>query len=159
MITSPWEMIEELLTGCIGLDPKTVGTTLIPRAVKLRMDDLGVSDVNDYVRLLGRSEAELLALIEEVVIPESWFFRDDAPFHFLMDHVRSEWLLNPARATLRVVSIPCAGGEEPYSIVIALGEVGLAPARFQVDAVDISKRRIDLASRVSFRAMPFGGSI
>jgi chemotaxis protein methyltransferase WspC len=137
--------IEALLTQRIGLDPAAVGPNLIPRAVRLRMSELGIGRVGDYESLVKNSETELQALIEEAVIPESWFFRDELPFRGLQDHVKKTWAADPARAPLRVLSIPCAAGEEPYSIVIALVEAGLALPRFRVDAVDISTRRLELA--------------
>ena len=119
-----WREIEAMLAERIGLAPESVGSNLIPRAVELRMGELGLESLDDYVSRLVSSTTELQALIEEVVIPESWFFRDEAPFHYFQEHVRAGWLANPGRAPLRVLSIPCAGGEEPFSIVIALLEIG-----------------------------------
>ena len=63
---------------------------------------------------------EVQALVEEVVIPESWFFRDDRPFEVL-DRLRpvEGWAGEPGRSPLTAsASLPCAGGEEPYSIAI-----------------------------------------
>ena len=44
-----------MLADRIGLDPAAVGSTLIPRAVKLRMMELGLDDAGDYVSLLAGS--------------------------------------------------------------------------------------------------------
>ena len=41
---------------------------------------------SDRVR---RSESELQALIEEVVVSESWFFRDERPFQWFREYVRA----------------------------------------------------------------------
>jgi chemotaxis protein methyltransferase WspC len=150
--------IEALLTERTGLDPATIGSSLIPRAVRLRMSELKVGNVADYAALVSGSETELQALIEEVVIPESWFFRDEMPFHLMQDQVRRFWIADNPRSILRVLSIPCAGGEEPYSIVIALLEAGLAAQRFHIDAIDISARRIDLARRGIFSKNSFRGN-
>ena len=122
------------------------------------MVELGLVDVDSYASLISGSETELQALIEEVVIPESWFFRDEVPFRYFQEHVRAGWVANPARSPLRVLSIPCAGGEEPYSIVIALIEIGLDARRFQVDAVDVSTRRLEVARRGVFSSNAFRGS-
>jgi chemotaxis protein methyltransferase WspC len=147
--------IEARLTARIGLDPAAVASSLIPRAVRLRMTELGLGHLSDYESLLSGSEAELQALIEEVVIPESWFFRDKLPFQHLRDHAQTLCIGNPARSPLRVLSMPCAGGEEPYSIAISLLETGLTRQRFQVDALDISQRRLDLARRGVFSRNAF----
>ena len=147
-----------MLTARIGLDPAAVASSLIPRAVRLRMIELGLGHLGDYESLLSGSEAELQALIEEVVVPESWFFRDKLPFRYLQDQCSDGWVGNPARSPLRVLSMPCAGGEEPYSIAITLLESGLARRRFQVDALDISQRRLDLARRGVFSRNAFRGN-
>ena len=52
------------------------------------MAELDVSDLNEYAGRLADSEAEQQAMIEEVVVPESWFFRDERPFRWLADRVR-----------------------------------------------------------------------
>jgi chemotaxis protein methyltransferase WspC len=111
-----------------------------------------------YLALLAGSEIELQSLIEEVVVPESWFFRDEMPFQLVQEYAQAGWVTNPTRPPLRILSIPCAGGEEPYSLVIALDEIGLAAKRYLVDAVDISKQRLDLARRGIFGSHAFRGS-
>ncbi len=79
------------------------------------------------IRALGcvQSESELQALIEEVVVSESWFFRDERPFQCFREYVRARWLNDPLRPPLRILSLACAGGEEPYSIAMTLHELGL----------------------------------
>ena len=99
---------------------------------------LGETDHGEYLAVLNRSEPEFQALVDEVVIPESWFFRDDRPFAYLADRAAAGWLLDPARPPLRALSLPCAGGEEPYSIAMALLDRGLPAVRFEIVAVDVS---------------------
>ncbi|QEH31895.1 putative biofilm formation methyltransferase WspC [Aquisphaera giovannonii] len=149
--------IEALLAARIGLDTATVGANLVSRAVRQRMAERGVADADRYVELLERSEEEAQALVEVVVIPESWFFRDDAPFRLFREHARAGWVAQPGRAPLRAMSIPCAGGEEPYSLAIAMAEVGLPPERHRLDAVDVSLRRLDAAREGVYSANAFRG--
>jgi chemotaxis protein methyltransferase WspC len=149
--------VAEVLAERIGLDPSTVGDGLLARALHARMSALGLRHQADYVRLLRDSRDEQDALIEEVVISESWFFRDEAPFRLFWDHVRAHWLFKPTRPRLRVLSIPCAGGEEPYSIAIAFRELGLPPERGMIDAVDVSRRSLDRAARGIYGEHAFRG--
>ncbi len=81
------DTIETMLTKRIGLDPATIGPALIARAVKIRMSELDLGDLDSFTSLIESSESELQALIEEVVVPESWFFRDEIPFRQFQDHV------------------------------------------------------------------------
>jgi chemotaxis protein methyltransferase WspC len=139
--------IEALLRQKIGLDAITIGSNTITRSINRRMADCGLTDINIYLATLQASPQELEELIETVVIPETWFFRDREPFVFLSRYVQSEWLPKNAGKILRVLSIPCSTGEEPYSIAISLQEVGLSPIDFCIDAADISKVAIKKAMR------------
>ena len=139
--------IEALLRQKIGLDAITIGSNTIARAVNRRMADCGLTDIKIYLAKLQASPQELEELIETVVIPETWFFRDREPFVFLSRYVQSEWLPKNPGKTLRVLSLPCSTGEEPYSIAIALTEAGLNPINFCIDAADISKVAIKKAMR------------
>src|SRR5262249_14516472 len=139
-MTNDQRRIEELLARRIGLDPVSTGPHVILVAARRRMAEMGVSDLSDYAARVAASEAEQQALIEEVVIPESWFFRDERPFRRLADHARERWVAAPWRPPLRALSVPCAGGQEPYSIAITLLDAGLSARRFHIDAVDVSAR-------------------
>ncbi|WP_445623362.1 Maf family protein [Lactiplantibacillus plantarum] len=62
-----------------------------------------------------------------------------------------------ARAHHLVQSVPCSSGEEPYSIAMALLDAGVPPARFQIDAVDISERMVEFARRACYGRNSFRG--
>jgi len=149
--------IEQLLASRIGLDPVSVGSQLLSRAARRRMRELALDDLAAYEHRLRSSEQELEALIEEVVVAESWFFRDERPFLWFRDHVRAGWLNNPARPPLRVLSLACAGGEEPYSIAMVLSDLGLPTCRFLIDALDISAQRLAIARRGVYSLNAFRG--
>lgn len=148
--------IEALLRKKIGLDGSTIGSRQIARAIETRRLACGLRDQQTYLQQLQTSPQELEALIETVVVLETWFFRDRKPFAFLSRYVISEWLPNPNQPILRVLSIPCSTGEEPYSIAMTLLDAGLTPNQFRIDAIDISKQALRKArgalySRNSFR--------
>ena len=149
--------IEALLKQRIGLDPKTIGSSTIARAVNQRLRDCEVFDLRTYLKRLQTSTEELDALIENIVVPETWFFRDKKPFDFLGNYIKSEWLLFPFKGGLRVLSVPCSTGEEPYSIAITLLESGLTSKNFSIDAVDISKKSIHKAQRGVYSQNSFRG--
>jgi len=151
-------VIERLLADRIGLDPASVGDNLIANGVRARMEALGLAGRAEYERALLGPGDELQALVEEIVIPESWFFRDERPFEALREHARAGWVADPSRPPLAALSLPCAGGEEPYSIAMALVEAGLPPARFRVDAVDVSARSLERAMAGVYGANSFRGA-
>lgn len=150
--------VEQLLADRIGLDVASVGEGLIQRGVANRMKQLGVRRLEDYERILLGSPDEVQALIEEVVIPESWFFRDDRPFATFRQFVQEGWANQPHRGRVSVLCLPCASGEEPYSVAITLLELGLPAHRFEVVAVDISERSIRRAAAGLYTANAFRGT-
>ena len=149
--------IEHLLRTRIGLDAASIGRVGIERAVWSRMRSLGLRKLEDYEAQLQRSVTEWNELVEAVVVTESWFFRDAEPIAAFARLVVEEWLPAHSTAPLRLLSIPCASGEEPYSLVMALLDAGVAPERFQVEGVDISARALARAERGVYGKNAFRG--
>src|SRR2546421_6202395 len=123
------KLIEVLLREAIGLDAASIGSGLIDRTVRLRMKNLGLKQVEEYRKALAASRAEWNELIEAIVVTETWFFRDREPFAALVRLVRDEWLPAHPTAPLRLLSLPCSSGEEPYSLAMALLAAGGAGRR------------------------------
>jgi len=134
--------IAALLKEKMGLDAESIGVACVERAVRERLAARGLEDVQVYWEQLVTLEQELQELIEAIVIPETWFFRDPEAFAALARMVREEWLSKHAEGTLRLLSLPCSTGEEPFSMAMALLDGGLPPSRFHIDAIDISTRAI-----------------
>jgi chemotaxis protein methyltransferase WspC len=151
--------IEELLKQTMGLDVHTIGESSILRAVQLRLEKLDQDhDLASYFQLLRISRCELDALIEEVVVPETWFFRDQRPFEAFKRMVQEEWLPQCKGQALRILSAPCSTGEEAYSIAMILHELALPATQVQLDAVDISPRNLARAQRAQYRNNSFRGN-
>ena len=96
------------------------------------------------------SEAELQELIEAVVVPETWFFRDREAFAMLGRMVQEDWLPAHPEGVLRLLSLPSSTGEEPYSIAMTLLDAGVPADRFRVHALDISARALASADRAVY---------
>ena len=149
---------ENVLKRAMGLDAVSIGSTTVERAVRARMADLGLVRREDYWQQLQDSADELQELIEAVVVPETWFFRDREAFAALVRLVIEEWLPTHPTSILRLLSVPCSTGEEPYSMIMALLDGGFSLERLQVDAVDISLRALALARRGVFGMNSFRGT-
>ncbi len=148
--------IEQVLRETIGLDAASIGPAVLERAVRRRMKANRLKKLEEYKSLLCSSQAEWNELVESAIVKETWFFRDPQAFRAFVSLVRERWLPAHPIGGLRVLSLPCASGEEPSSLVMALLEAGLPPARFQIDASDISldcpnRARPGIYRRNSFR--------
>lgn len=144
------EPFHRILNKAMGLSPDSLGRSGVKHALSARMRITGY-DEKQYLALLRSSKEEQNELIEEIVVPETWFFRDTKPFDLLF-----ETAFSCKNKEFRVLSAPCSTGEEPYSIAMTLLGAGLTPDRFKVDGVDISQRalqkaRIGIYTENSFR--------
>jgi len=146
---------ETLLKQTMGLNAKSVGPAMIERAVRERCAGRGILDIAAYWRQVQESPAELQELIELVIVPETWFFRNGEAFKALARLALSHTLRSAQQ--LRILSLPCSTGEEPYSIAMALLDAGVPPARFHIDAVDICTRSIATAQRAAYGVNSFRG--
>ena len=121
-----------MLRGATGLN---LSKQIVDRALRTRVVQTGAADVDDYLDRM--TPQELTALVELVVVPESWFYRDQQAFHATADFLKEQLLVETNRL-FHVLSLPCAGGEEPYTIAMVLLDAGIPADRFMIDAFDIS---------------------
>jgi len=147
----------DLLKQKIGLDSTSIGPAAIERALQMRMSACKSQHEQEYLELLLVKDGELQELIEAVVVPETWFFRDPEAFAAMTRLVHEEWLPSHPEGMLRVLSLPCSTGEEPYSIAMALLDAGIPAKRFLIDAVDVSERVLQLAQRALYGRNSFRG--
>lgn len=140
----------------IGLDVESVGAAMVERALRQRCTVVQAQNLDDYwVRLL-QSTDEQQALIEAVIVPETWFFRYPESFTALAGLAHKRVAELAGARPLRILSLPCSTGEEPYSIAMALLDGGLSPGVFRIDGLDISpssvaKGELGVYGRNSFR--------
>ncbi|EJZ56734.1 chemotaxis protein CheR [Pseudomonas sp. TH49] len=147
----------DFLKERIGLDVTSVGPAIIERAVRQRTTLSQAAHSDEYWQLLQGSRDEQQALIEAVIVPETWFFRYPESFATLGKLARKRLdELNNMRA-LRILSLPCSTGEEPYSIAMALLDAGLKPHQFKVDGMDVSPLSVDKARRALYGKNSFRG--
>src|SRR5882672_2376405 len=150
------QQIERELRERIGLDATSIGSTLLPRSIRLRMKSQGLKKADAYYALLQSSSTEWYELVESVVVTETWFFRDHEPFITLLGLVEERLSANRV-GKVRLLSLPCSSGEEPFSLAMTLLDAGLAPERFEIDAVDISARALTRAKKGVYGKNSFRG--
>ncbi|PTU01666.1 chemotaxis protein CheR [Pseudomonas sp. HMWF031] len=147
----------DFLKERIGLDVTSVGPAIIERAVRQRSTASNALTTDEYWQTLQGSRDELQALIEAVIVPETWFFRYPESFATLAKlAIKRLSEINNLRA-LRILSLPCSTGEEPYSIAMTLLDAGLMPHQFKVDGMDVSPLSVEKARRARYGKNSFRG--
>lgn len=128
------------------------GKEHISEPVIKRMAESRALSLNAYRDALRESPHEVKALVEAMVVPETYFFRHPESFAAMRN-----WILNFPRRPIRILSIACSTGEEPYSIVMSLLQDGLTEEDFSVEAWDLSTHAIGAAAKGFFSANSFRG--
>jgi chemotaxis protein methyltransferase CheR len=110
----------------------------------------GLPNLSGLVTKLKAPDAEALTVevVEAMTTNESFFFRDKLPFDHFRDTIMPAMLA--ARAQSRRIRIWCAAaasGQEPYSLAIALKEMGKALSGWRIDilATDLSNEVLEKA--------------
>ena len=153
--------VQVILQKACGLQ---VSAGAAERAVRERLAARGAPDLfdadvtADYLEHL--TGAELAALIELVVVPESWMYRDADAFAAATGFIQQRLLQRPQRQ-VRILSLPCAGGEEPYTMAMALADAGVPAVSYRIDAMDLSnvaltRARAGWYTRNAFRGQSLG---
>ncbi|MFA6915297.1 MAG: CheR family methyltransferase [Parachlamydiales bacterium] len=139
----------------LGYNTHYLADSLWERAIKERMKELLYEDEKLYYNYLATNEAEFQHLTEKIVVIETWFFRDSAAYDYLVEWLKT--FLNKGNTRMvRILSVPCSTGEEPYSIAIALQDAGIPSSQYLIEGVDISRELIErglkgVYSKNSFR--------
>ena len=142
----------------IGLDVESVGAPMVERALRQRCVAVGAVDLDHYWLRLQQSADEQQALIEGVIVPETWFFRYPESFTALASLAHKRLAELAGARPLRLLSLPCSTGEEPYSLAMALLDAGIAPGAFLIDGMDISPSSVTKAGQAVYGRNAFRGS-
>jgi chemotaxis protein methyltransferase CheR len=126
-------------------DLEILRAKVLPRAQERGFDSL--LDYYYFLRYDPLGPAELDALIDALVVHETYFFREKDQLHALVEEMRGQ---APVR-TFRIWCAGCASGEEAITLQILLARAGLLE-RVQIVASDISKDALDRARRGEYAA-------
>jgi two-component system, chemotaxis family, CheB/CheR fusion protein len=108
---------------------------------RLRFND--ASTLRDYLPILESSSAECQALLRDLLISVSSFFRDPDAFAEFAAQVPALFDGKASSDTVRAWIVGCATGEEAYSVAMVLAEHAATlvdPPRIQLFATDIDEK-------------------
>jgi len=91
------------------------------RRIERRMTVHKLKSLEEYTHYLNEKPEELYELHNDILISVTSFFRDQAAFQVLSNHV-SHLIPNDTTKELRIWVAGCATGEEAYTVAILLAE-------------------------------------
>ncbi|WP_130472626.1 CheR family methyltransferase [Candidatus Magnetaquicoccus inordinatus] len=113
--------IEQLVEQHSGLTFQGERKKNLQRAVEERMGALSLQQASSYAEILEQQSQERENLISLLTVNETYFMREPAQIHFVVNRLLPELIhSSKQRQEIVILSAGCATGEEPYSLAIAL---------------------------------------
>jgi len=153
---SPIDELLEIVRNASGMDPERSGRETMTMAIRQAARSAGLADLREFAARVSSDPAALDALIDGVVIPETWFFRNPEALDALASWATAFRSRKPS-ARMRILSVPAATGEEPYSIVMSLLDAGFQAADFEVTSADLSRAVLRFAAEGLYTGRSFRG--
>jgi chemotaxis protein methyltransferase CheR len=132
----------------VGLDK----TYLLETRLGPILKRTGLSDLNALADRVKRAPLDPLArdVVEAMTTNESFFFRDDKPFHHFRAHALPRLLAaRPGNAALRIWSAASSSGQEAYSLAMILAEckAQLGTRTVEIVGTDIARDQLQRAQQ------------
>lgn len=135
--------VHRLLAERAGMSADALGVGHIAHAVQKRASVGGDASPQNYLRRLMADADAFQELLEDLLVAETWFFRDTTAFKFLAR--RLETIVSLRQGAVRVLSVGCSTGEEVYSLAMALRGAGVERERLCIVGTDVSRRSLEAA--------------
>ncbi|ARQ00256.1 CheR family methyltransferase [Pseudorhodoplanes sinuspersici] len=150
MTASDYDFIRKLLKQRSGLALSAEKHYLVESRLMPIAQRRGFTNLSELTRQLraGLDETLIVEVVEAMTTNETFFFRDRIPFDHFKTFIVPQLLA--ARAHTKRIRIWCAAastGQEPYSLAMALKEMGHALDGFRIEilATDLSNDVLEKA--------------
>ena len=117
------EAILAVLKEKKGIDLTGYRHETIKKRISERITRYHMGEPGNYLELIQKDDHECEALLSEILINASWFFRDPIVFEIIEQSLLPSIITGKSKRPLksrdiRIWSVGCAAGEEPYSTAI-----------------------------------------
>lgn len=126
--------VREWLLEHTPLEPTLLEGQGFEALVGERIERVGRSSESSYISALQRQPDEVEHLTAGIAVPETWFFRYPQSYALLEERLRRR--LHEGARAIRIASIGCATGEEPYSIAMVVRHIAAPDGSIAIDAYD-----------------------
>jgi chemotaxis protein methyltransferase CheR len=145
-----FSILNGLVEEAAGLSCSLSELEIFGSKVSARAIEAGFESLLDYYYYLRYDEAgrlELERLIEQLVVHETFFFRELEPLKVLVERCVKPLVARGQR--VRIWSAACATGEEPLTLAMVLADAGLLP-HVDLIASDVSARVLERAKAADY---------
>ncbi len=105
----------------------------------------GYESLERFVDALSRDKMLYERFINLLTVSETYFFREMTQIKLFLETVESK-----KNSPIKILCAPCASGEEPYTLLIALHEAGFSLDKISLYGIDINSDEIAKAEAACF---------
>lgn len=132
-----------LIKTVTGISFKLDRKKLIEYRLGKRLFDKGL-DPQQYLQLVLKSDEEMKFFINQMTTHKTEWFREEEHFEFLANQFAGK------KDPIYIWSAACSTGEEPYSIMMTLGEMGFSYNQQRILGTDISSICVNQARQAMY---------
>lgn len=142
------------------LDISTFSTSFLEKVLLQRMTFYKYIRIDEYLTELLYNQEEVRLFVDALQIPYTHFFRDALSYEVLLSVIIPEFInQNPEKKQIRVWSIGCSTGQEPYSLAMIFEEAMLryhTNINYRIFASDINEEVLQRARIGKYSASEVG---
>ncbi len=146
----------ELLQHNSGIDFSQYKESTLQRQLARRMAIRQIESMDEYLQVLSADSKEVSALVHNLLVTVTSFFRDPESFAALGELLRAYVAQRIRRDRLRVWVPGCATGEEVYSLGMLISEVLGHPQdlthHLKIFGTDLDEESLAVARRATYPA-------
>ncbi|MCK5847957.1 MAG: hypothetical protein KAH01_02020 [Caldisericia bacterium] len=120
-----YKQVVEMILKVYFEDISMYRTVFLKNIVNTRMEDVNSHTISEYCRYIEQSYQEGLLLLKALRNTHSLFFRDQITYCLLDNNVIPKLIkkaISSKNSEIRVWSMACSAGQEPYSVAMLLDE-------------------------------------
>ena len=117
---------------------------IVNRKVTQFYEDKGYKDYHDFFTAIKSNTVLYQDLINLLTTSETYFYRELHQIELCVEAVKNK------TGNIKILSAPCASGEEPYSLLIAMLEAKIDFNNIQIYAIDINTQEVNKAKQGIF---------
>ncbi|HEX9874543.1 MAG TPA: protein-glutamate O-methyltransferase CheR [Deferrimonas sp.] len=154
-----FEAVRVLLLEERGIDLGMYKDRCIKRRIATRVRARGFHAPGPYLEVLRREPEEVTALLAALTIHVSQFFRNPSTFAVLEGVVLPELVARAredGRQEVRLWSLGCAAGEEPYSLALLAESLAPQEMKISILGTDLSPAVLERAREGLYDALRLG---
>lgn len=149
---SELEQLRDVVVDVLGFGLEKDRLEQLGAAVLDRAGQLGLSGLKAYFERLASTKhraTEVAVLAELITVTETFFYRNVDQVYAFIDTVAVLRRQSNFRR-VRVLSLGCASGEEPYTLAMALREAFPDLKDIQIVGADVNRQMLDKAARARY---------